>query len=94
MCISEALAIEFGKQKIGYQPQVELPIAYKGQRLASSYRADFICFDDVIVEIKSLRVLTGVEEAQLMNYLKASGHKVGLLLNFGSAWLIHKRMVY
>ena len=61
--------------------------------MAKEYIPDFICFDQVIVEIKALKQLTSIEEAQLLNYLKASGKPVGLLLNFGSPKLEWKRMV-
>jgi len=79
----EALAIELADRGIDHQAQVEIPIWYKGKRLQAKYRADFLCFDSVIAELKALSVLSGTEEAQVINYLKASGHETGLLLNFG-----------
>ena len=59
-----------------------------------TYQPDFVCYDQVIVEIKAISKLSGIEEAQLINYLKASGLKIGLLLNFGSKSLEHRRFVY
>ena len=77
----EALAIELGERHIPFVRKAELPIAYKGEVLATGYRADFICFEGVVVELKALDRLTSKEESQLINYLKASGMQRGLLLN-------------
>ena len=90
----EALEREFGCQGISFKSQSIIQIAYKGKPLDKTYQPDFICYEEVIVEIKAISGLTGVEEAQLINYLKASGLKVGLLINFGSKSLEHKRLVY
>lgn len=90
----EALAREFAARGVPFAAQVELPIHYKGERLTTFFRADFICYGDVVVELKSLRALSGVEESQLLNYLKATGIERGLLLNFGSPRLEVKRMVF
>jgi GxxExxY protein len=89
----EAFVRELTKQGIPFRAEVELPIFYKGERLSTSYRADLVCFDSIIVELKALTQLTGMEEAQVINYLKATGHSVGLLLNFGTRSLEHKRFV-
>ena len=89
----EAFARELTRQGIPFQSEVELPVFYKGERLSASYRCDFVCYDTVIVEIKALAHLTGLEEAQVINYLKASGHSVALLLNFGARSLEHRRLV-
>lgn len=87
----EALAIELSRQKIPFKHEVTLHIKYKGQQLNARYRADFICFETVIAEIKALKQLSGVEESQIINYLKATGLKTGLLLNFGTPTLAYKR---
>jgi GxxExxY protein len=89
----EALSHEFAAQQIPFAAQVELPIAYRGRLLNASFRADFICFKEVIVEVKALSTLSGVEDAQVINYLKATGMEVGLLLNFGSRSLQHRRLI-
>lgn len=90
----EALAREFRARGIPFAAEVELPIHYKGERLNTSFRADFICYGEVVVELKALKALSGVEESQLLNYLKATGIERGLLLNFGSPRLEVKRMVF
>ena len=63
------------------QREVELPVVYKGRKLSPFYKADFLCFESVIVELKALSELSSVHEAQILNYLKATGLWVGLLLN-------------
>ena len=90
----EALEREFLEQEIPFKSQPTVQIAYKGRPLSKKYQPDFICFDEVLVEIKALSNLTGMEESQIINYLKATGLQVGLLLNFGSKSLEHKRFVY
>jgi GxxExxY protein len=90
----QALAIEFSARAIPFASEVELPVYYKGKRLDCTYRADFVCYHEVIVELKALKAITGVEEAQVLNYLKATGLGRGLLLNFGSPRLEFKRFVF
>ncbi|RMF32695.1 MAG: GxxExxY protein [Chloroflexi bacterium] len=90
----EALEIELAERHIPFKPQQELRIAYKGRYLRKTYVADFVVFDKIIVEIKALNRLTSREEAQLLNYLKATGMQVGVLINFGAANRLEwKRMV-
>ncbi|MBD9247177.1 GxxExxY protein [Prevotella sp.] len=79
----EALAIEFTKRGIPYQREKELKIYYDGKELQQTYRADFVCYDDIIVEIKAVSELDGSHRSQVYNYLKATGFKLGLLINFG-----------
>lgn len=91
----EALAIEFELQGIPFRREVDLPIRYKGRHLDTTYRADFTCYgEEVIVELKALSQISGKDEAQILNYLKATESEVGLLLNFGERSLVHKRFVF
>jgi GxxExxY protein len=90
----EALAIELGLRRVPHKREVELPVLYKGRRLATNYRADFVCYDEVIVELKALAKLGGVEQAQILNYLKATGLETGLLLNFGTRSLEYERFIH
>jgi len=90
----EALAKEFQRRCLVFHEQVELPISYKGELLATRYRADFVVFDHIIVEIKALDMLGGREKAQILNYLKASGIGCGLLINFGARSLQYERVIW
>jgi GxxExxY protein len=89
----EALAKEFELRGIPFRREVALPVSYKGHKLECSYRADFICFDEVVVEIKALARLTPLEQSQLLNYLKVTGLEIGLVLNFGSSSLEYRRFI-
>jgi len=89
----EAMALELAGREVPYQAQVELPVFYKGTRLLTFYKADFVCFGSIIVELKALAQTGGIEDAQVLNYLKATGFHVGLLLNFGARSLHYKRLV-
>lgn len=89
----EALAVEFMDRNIPYKREHPLPVRYKTTILACAYRADFLCFDDFIVEIKALPRLSGAEDGQMLNYLKASRVAKGLLLNFGASQLVYRRFV-
>ena len=89
----EALALELAARAIPCRQEVELPVFYKGRRLRTEYRADFVCHDNIIVELKALAKLSGVEQAQVINYLKATGFEVGLLINFGGESLEYKRLI-
>lgn len=89
----EALGIELRSRSIPFVAQPTVRITYKGRTLLKEYIPDFICYDQIIVEIKAIKTLTTIEQAQLLNYLKATGKPVGLLLNFGAPKLEWKRMV-
>ena len=90
----DALEKELQYQNIPFKREVKLPVYYRGEQLNSYYQADFICFDSVIVELKALQKLSSTEEAQVINYLKASNLHRALLINFGSRSLQHKRLVF
>jgi len=90
----EALERELLQQGIPFARESELSIHYRGKPLSVYYKADFVCFANVIVELKALQRLSGSEESQVLNYLKASGLRKGLLINFGAARLEYKRLVF
>jgi GxxExxY protein len=90
----EALEREFTTQEIPFKKQPVVKIIYKGKPLNKTYQPDFVCYGEVLVEIKALSTLTGAEKSQIINYLKATGLEVGLLVNFGSRSLEHKRFIY
>jgi GxxExxY protein len=79
----ECLCLELNLQQIPFEPHAELRLSYKGRRLEQFYQPDFICFGKIIVEIKAVSGLADEHRAQLHNYLKATGMRVGLLVNFG-----------
>ena len=81
----EALAIEFTKRGIPFERENELKIYYDGLELKTTYRADFVCYSDIIVELKAVAELDDSHRSQVYNYLKATGFKLGLLYNFGHA---------
>ncbi len=91
----ECLGIEFSKQTIPFKAQAPLELSYKGQMLEQKYVPDFTCFEKVIVEIKALKELSDEHRAQVHNYLKATGYRLGLLVNFGHhSKLQYERIVY
>ena len=81
----EALELEFRHQSIPYQREKQLCIFYKGIKLTRTYSADFLCYDNIIVELKAM--------SQLINYLKATKLRIGVLINFGTKSLEYKRMI-
>ncbi len=80
----EALEIELAARGIPFEEQKTIRIRYKGNTLNKEYVADLLCFGKIIVELKALDRLSGSEKAQIINYLKATGLKCGVLINFGS----------
>ncbi len=89
----EAMAHELSHRSIPFQREVPLNIKYKGTLLKTGYRADFVCFNSTIVELKALTNLSGNEAAQVLNYLKAAKLKKALLINFGERSLRYKRFM-
>jgi GxxExxY protein len=87
----EARAVEFEARSIPFRREVELPVVYKGRTLKTTYRADFICLETAVLELKSIAKLGAIEEAQIINYLKATGYEVGLLVNFAEPRQTYKR---
>ena len=89
----DALEVEFRLRGIVFEREKLLRVHYKGQVLNSYYKADFVCFGSVIVECKALSQIGGVEDAQVINYLRITGLERAVLLNFGTPSLQYKRLV-
>jgi GxxExxY protein len=80
----ESLEMELADRKIPFVAQPKLPIFYKSRPLRKQYEADLLVLDKIIVELKAVKILLPEHEAQLLNYLKATGRRVGYLVNFGA----------
>jgi GxxExxY protein len=89
----EALALELTIRDVPHRREVEFPIEYREMRLSNVYRADLVCFESIIVELKALASLTSLDQAQMINYLKAAKLRRGMLINFGARRLEYKRVV-
>ena len=89
----EALCYEFSDQGISYENEKVLDIYYKSRLLKKKYIADFVCFGEVILELKAIDALHSEHAAQVLNYLKATNKRVGLLVNFGTSKLEYKRII-
>ncbi|MFT5836705.1 MAG: GxxExxY protein [Candidatus Azotimanducaceae bacterium] len=81
----EALAIEFEARGIPFGRELDLAIQYKQRQLSTTYRADFVVFDKIILEIKAAESLVSKNESQVLNYLNATKQSLGILVNFGSS---------
>jgi GxxExxY protein len=79
---SKCLALELEARGVPYMREVSIPLLFRGIQVDASYRADFICNGRVIIEVKSVQKLEGIHKAQLLTYLKLTGLKIGLLINF------------
>lgn len=80
----ECLEKELRTRQVPFEAQKELVLTYKGETLSQTYRPDFICYEKIIVELKAVKEIAPEHKAQLLNYLKASGLELGLLINFGA----------
>jgi len=89
----ESLALEFLEQGIPFEKEKDIRIFYKDKLLDKCYKTDFLCFEKIIVELKALSELSNDHISQLLNYLKATKLRVGLLVNFGTSSLIYKRLI-
>ena len=89
----DALEYEFKERDIPYEREKNIQIMYKGKPLGEPYRADFVCYDKIIVELKAVEELQGIHRSQVVNYLKATGMKLGLLVNFGEEFANIERIV-
>ena len=90
---SEVLEKEFVKNNIPYRREVKLDLFFNGEKLDKKYKADFICFDNIILEIKAVSFIHENFTKQTLNYLKATDKKLGLLINFGEKSLKYKRII-
>lgn len=89
----DALEFEFQERGIPYEREKEIQIMYKGKPLGEPYRADFVCYGKIIVELKAVGTLESVHRSQVINYLKATGMKLGILVNFGEEFLSPERIL-
>ena len=89
----EALGIELSRLNIPHVIEAPLTVTYRGLPLSCRYRADIVCYGSLLIELKALTRFSGTEDAQILNYLKASGLKKALLINFGARKLECKRFV-
>jgi GxxExxY protein len=87
----EALEMEFEFRSIPFEREKWLQVSYKGRQLKKQYKADFLCFGQIIAELKAQTVLTAIDWSQVINYLKASNLRIGLLFNFGHPRFLEKK---
>ena len=90
----EALQIEFDIQNIPYLSQPKIEIYYKNHKLKKYYVPDFLVFEHIVIEIKSIKMITRIEEAQIINSIKSCKKELGLLINFGELSMNWKRYIY
>lgn len=90
---SEALAMEFTKAAIPYEKEKKLAVYYEDKPMNKYFRADFVCFNYIIIELKATKFITDADHRQTMNNVKATKFRLGLLINFGTSSLTYKRIV-
>lgn len=90
---AEALQLEFKKADIPYEHEKKLPVYYEDQPLKKYFKADFVCYDSIIIELKATKYLVEADRQQTLNNIKATKFKLGLLINFGTSSLTYKRIV-
>ena len=88
----EALEREFSDAGIPFEREKRLKIIFKGKRLEQEYIADFVCYGKIIIELKTVSTLAPIHKAQVLNYLKATGYELGILVNFAGNSLEYKRV--
>lgn len=90
----DALALEFADRGVPFRAEVPCPVEYKGRPLRGEHRIDFVCFEQIVLEIKARSMTGPADHAQVINYLASSKLRCGLLLNFGAAKLEHRRFIW
>ena len=89
----DALEYEFRERGIPYDREKKIQVMYKGKPLGEPYRADFVCYGKIIIELKAVKTLEDTHYAQVLNYLKATKMKLGILVNFHDTFIVPKRIV-
>ena len=90
---AEALELEFKKSEIPYVKEKKLPVFYDDLKMKKYFKADFVCYDSIILELKATKFIIDADIKQTLNNLKATQFKLGLLINFGTPSLTYKRIV-
>ncbi len=90
----DALEIEFVDRQISFQRESPCQVEYKGRPLSRDYRVDFVCFGEIVLEVKARSVTGPADHAQVINYLASTRKRIGLLINFGTAKLEHRRFIW
>ncbi|MDR3684098.1 MAG: GxxExxY protein [Geothrix sp.] len=90
---ADAMALELRRRDIPFQREVPISLTYKGDILPHAYRADFLVYDQIILELKAIKALADSDRAQALHYLKATGHSLAILANFGAPKLDWMRLV-